>query len=148
MINFTNKSWINECKESIRIAFPILGEEYIAEAEHQDGEGCWMMFETISSVLYDVQQYHQSNKALQLQLGHCLDLVNNDYADVIADSHDQPDDIKANFASGLLIINKMCGRLYPANPCHSCACDTCSDCADCYGCKQYVNKNPNCRKHQ
>lgn len=115
MVNFTNKQWGIECKASIMIAFPILGQEYIDEAEHQDGDGYWMMFETVSSVLYDVQMYHQCNKDLQLQLSHCLDLVNGDYADIVAEADDQPADVKANFRSGLLLINALCGRLYPTN---------------------------------
>ena len=57
MKKFTNNNWVNECKESILIAFPYIGQEYIDEAEHQDGKEYWMNFESISQVLKDVQMY-------------------------------------------------------------------------------------------
>ena len=41
MKKITNKNWINECRESILIAFPSIGQEYIDEAEYQDGKAFW-----------------------------------------------------------------------------------------------------------
>ena len=119
MKKFTNLLWINECKTCINMVFPILGQEYIDEAEHQDGAEYWAQFENISSVLADVKAYHESSDDYQLALRHCLDLINNDYADIVADDDNQPDDIKENFKAGLEIINTTFSRLYskPANPC-------------------------------
>lgn len=75
MKKFTNVNWINECKESILIAFPSIGQEYIDEAEHQDGFGYWANFETVSQVLKDVQLYssYTPKEALRVELHKRLD---------------------------------------------------------------------------
>ena len=77
-----NKNWVNECKESILIAFPYIGQEYIDEAEHQDGEEFWMNFESISQVLKDVQEYQAaadddciSFNGLRKRIHHEADLL-------------------------------------------------------------------------
>lgn len=111
MLNVNNEQWIQECKECILIAFPVLGQEYIDEAEHQEGKEYWMQFENISEVLQDVHMYYQMHQEFQLEMRHCLDLINGDYAGFVAES-DQPFDIKENFQRGLVHINTTFGRLY------------------------------------
>ena len=82
MKKITNVNWINECKESILIAFPSIGQEYIDEAEHQDGKEYWMNFESISQVLKDVQVYQEaadndciSFNGLRKRIHHEADLL-------------------------------------------------------------------------
>lgn len=166
MKKFTNQLWITECKTCIMEAFPVLGKEYIDEAEHQDGAGYWAQFESISSVLADVKMYHSCSDDYQLALTHFLDLVNHDYADIIADDDNQPDDVKANFRRGLLIANETLGRIYfredrvrppldidlsayEGSPCATCECNTCygdNRCVECRGCaKGEVLKNTACK---
>lgn len=60
MKKITNKNWANECRTSILLGFPSIGQEYIDEAEHQDGKAFWANFETVSEVLKDVKEYQKA----------------------------------------------------------------------------------------
>lgn len=77
MKKFTNNNWVNECKESILLAFPRIGQEYINEAEHQDGEEYWMNFDKVSDVLKDVQLTYSEvpKEILQKKLHQELDVL-------------------------------------------------------------------------